>query len=74
MSEPSPDPCALIGIVKNPNGSITRESTRFPRVPATPVPCSAKPLRRNQRHHPTQTPRGCRRLQTLPRLLQPHGA
>ncbi|KAH0855506.1 hypothetical protein HID58_007942 [Brassica napus] len=44
MSEPSPDPCPLIGIVKNPNGSITRDSTRFPRVPATPVPSPQNPF------------------------------
>ncbi|KAH0850678.1 hypothetical protein HID58_093577 [Brassica napus] len=31
-------------IVKNPNGSITRDSTRFPRVPATPVPSPQNPF------------------------------
>ncbi|CAH8364233.1 unnamed protein product [Eruca vesicaria subsp. sativa] len=40
MSEPSPvpDPYALMGIIKNQDGSITRDPTRFPRVPATPDP------------------------------------
>lgn len=40
MSEPSPvsDPYAHMGIVKNPDGSLTRDPTRFPRVPATPDP------------------------------------
>ncbi|KAF3539359.1 hypothetical protein F2Q69_00025276 [Brassica cretica] len=40
MSEPSQasNPCALIGIVKNPDGTITRDPTRFPCVPAAPDP------------------------------------
>ncbi|CAF1921498.1 unnamed protein product [Brassica napus] len=40
MSEPSPvsDPYAHIGIVKNPDGSITRDPTRFPYASATPDP------------------------------------
>ncbi|KAL0792254.1 hypothetical protein Bca101_063631 [Brassica carinata] len=40
MSEPSPafDPYAHIGIVKNPDGSITRDPTRFPYASAAPDP------------------------------------
>ncbi|KAF8082036.1 hypothetical protein N665_0851s0008 [Sinapis alba] len=40
MSEPSPvsDPYAHMSIVKNPDGSITRDPNRFPRVPATLSP------------------------------------
>ncbi|KAJ0238190.1 carboxylesterase 120 [Hirschfeldia incana] len=42
MSEPSPvsDPYAHIGIVKNPDGSITRDPTKFPYASATPDPTS----------------------------------
>ncbi|KAH0855505.1 hypothetical protein HID58_007941 [Brassica napus] len=50
MSEPSEasDPCALIGIVKNPDGTITREPTRFPCVPAEPDLSLSSHI---QRHH-----------------------
>ncbi|KAJ0236362.1 carboxylesterase 120 [Hirschfeldia incana] len=40
MSEPSPitDPYAYLNIVKNPDGSITRDLTKFPCTPPTPDP------------------------------------
>ncbi|CAH8364238.1 unnamed protein product [Eruca vesicaria subsp. sativa] len=46
MSESSPDsdPYALIGIIKNPNGSITRDPTRIPSAPATPEPSPQNPV------------------------------
>ncbi|CAN6859398.1 unnamed protein product, partial [Brassica oleracea] len=90
MSEPSQasDPCALIGIVKNPDGTITRDPTRFPCVPAAPDP-SPQVMSKDiivsdstwmRLYLPTTAQRlpkqklSLRRLQTLRRLLQPHGA
>ncbi|CAA0411455.1 unnamed protein product [Arabidopsis thaliana] len=45
MSEPSPiaDPYAYLNIVKNPDGSITRDLTNFPCTAATPDPSPLNP-------------------------------
>ncbi|CAN8251918.1 unnamed protein product [Cochlearia groenlandica] len=46
MSEPTPisDPYAYLNIVKNPDGSITRDLTNFPCVAATPDPSPLNPV------------------------------
>ncbi|CAN7024511.1 unnamed protein product [Brassica oleracea var. botrytis] len=46
MSEPTPisDPYAYLNIVKNPDGSITRDLTKFPCTPATPDPSPQTPV------------------------------
>lgn len=46
MSEPTPitDPYAYLNIVKNPDGSITRDLTKFPCTPATPDPSRLNPV------------------------------
>lgn len=46
MSEPSPisDPYAYLNIVKNPDGSITRDLTNFPCASATPDPSPLNPV------------------------------
>ncbi|CAA7058217.1 unnamed protein product [Microthlaspi erraticum] len=46
MSNQSPisDPYAYLNIVKNPDGSITRDLTNFPCVPATPDPSPLNPV------------------------------
>ncbi|CAE6254373.1 unnamed protein product [Arabidopsis arenosa] len=45
MSEPTPisDPYAYLNIVKNPDGSITRDLTNFPCAAATPDPSPENP-------------------------------
>ncbi|ESQ31710.1 hypothetical protein EUTSA_v10005595mg [Eutrema salsugineum] len=46
MSNPSPvtDPYAYLNIVKNPDGSITRDLTNFPCASATPDPSPLNPV------------------------------
>ncbi|KFK27949.1 hypothetical protein AALP_AA8G452300 [Arabis alpina] len=46
MSDQSPitDPYAYLNIVKNPDGSITRDVTNLPRASATPDPSSLNPV------------------------------
>ncbi|CAH8361514.1 unnamed protein product [Eruca vesicaria subsp. sativa] len=38
------DPCARLGIVMNQDGTITRDQTRLPRVPASPVAVVSKDI------------------------------
>ncbi|CAN6850849.1 unnamed protein product, partial [Brassica oleracea] len=58
ISEPSQasDPCALIGIVKNPDGTITRDPTRFS---CAGSPHLTPPRKSYPKTSSYQTPRGC---------------